>query len=176
MPNPTATIATNNGTIRVELFADSTPQTVLNFVTLARQGYYDGTKFHRVIAGFMLQGGDPLTKDDKSKARWGTGGPGYNIEDELDKSLRHSGAGILSMANTGRPRTGGSQFFVTLAPTPHLDGKHAVFGRVVEGLDVVKAIGKVKTDRDDRPVTPVVIERVRIEGELPQLELKKYKA
>ena len=127
----TATIATDRGDIVVELFADKAPQTVNNFVFLAREGFYDGVTFHRVIPGFMAQGGDPTGS--------GRGGPGYRFEDEFHADLRHDGPGVLSMANAG-PGTNGSQFFITHGPTPHLDDRHTVFGRVVEGMDVVLEI------------------------------------
>jgi cyclophilin family peptidyl-prolyl cis-trans isomerase len=126
-----ATISTDKGAILVELYADKTPITVNNFVFLARDGYYDGVTFHRVIKGFMAQGGDPTGS--------GSGGPGYRFGDEFHPSLKHDQPGILSMANSG-PGTNGSQFFITYRDTPHLDGKHTVFGRVVEGMDVVDAI------------------------------------
>ncbi len=129
--NYTATIATDKGDIVVQLFADKAPKTVNNFVFLARDGFYDGVIFHRVIADFMAQGGDPTGT--------GTGGPGYTFQDEFHPSLRHSGPGILSMANAG-PNTNGSQFFLTHVATPWLDGKHAVFGQVNQGLDVLMAI------------------------------------
>ena len=127
----TATIATDSGDIVIELFADKAPLTVNNFVFLAREGFYDGVTFHRVIKGFMAQSGDPTGS--------GRGGLGYRFDDEFDATLRHDGPGVLSMANAG-PDTNGSQFFITYRATPHLDGKHAVFGRVVEGMDVVLAI------------------------------------
>jgi len=126
-----ATIATDGGDIVIELFADKAPRTVNNFVVLARDGYYDGVTFHRVIKGFMAQGGDPTGS--------GSGGPGYRFEDEFHPALRHDSPGMLSMANAG-PNTNGSQFFITYRDTPHLDGKHAVFGHVIEGMDVVEAI------------------------------------
>ena len=126
-----ATFSTDKGDIVLELFADKTPATVNNFIFLAREGFYDGTIFHRVINGFMAQGGDPTGT--------GRGGPGYRFADEFHPSLKHDKPGILSMANAG-PGTNGSQFFITHGPTPHLDGKHAVFDRVVEGMDVVLAI------------------------------------
>ena len=126
-----ATIGTDQGDIIVELFADKAPITVNNFVFLAREGYYDGVTFHRVIKGFMAQGGDPSGS--------GSGGPGYRFGDEFHPALKHDQPGILSMANAG-PGTNGSQFFITYRDTPHLDGKHTVFGRVVEGMDVVEAI------------------------------------
>ena len=127
----TATISTDLGDIVIELYADKAPRTVNNFVFLAREGYYDGVTFHRVIHGFMAQGGDPTGT--------GSGGPGYKFADEFDPSLRHDGPGVLSMANAG-PGTNGSQFFITHGATPHLDGRHTVFGKVVDGMDVVLAI------------------------------------
>lgn len=152
--NPLALFETSKGNFKVELNADKAPQTVKNFTDLSKKGFYDGLIFHRVIDGFMIQGGDPKGN--------GTGGPGYKIPDEFNKALRHNVAGILSMANAG-PNTGGSQFFITLAATPWLDDKHAVFGKVVEGLDVVQAIGKVKTGAQDRPVEDVVIKKITIQ-------------
>jgi peptidyl-prolyl cis-trans isomerase A (cyclophilin A) len=163
-----AQFETTEGSFTVRLFEKEAPQTVANFVGLAegtkewrdpssgqkKTGpYYDGIIFHRVISGFMIQGGDRLGT--------GTGGPGYNFGDEFHPSLRHSRAGILSMANAG-PNTNGSQFFITLGPTPHLDNRHSVFGEVVEGMDVVKKIGSVPTGSQDRPVKPVVMNRVTI--------------
>lgn len=126
-----ATIETKRGTIKLELFADKTPKTVANFEKLAKEGFYDGLKFHRVIADFMIQGGCPYGT--------GTGGPGYTFEDEFHPDLRHDGPGTLSMANAG-PNTNGSQFFITHVACPWLDGKHSVFGKVLEGQDVVNAI------------------------------------
>jgi len=127
----TATIKTPKGTITIELFDEKAPKTVANFEKLANSGYYDGLKFHRVIADFMIQGGCPDGN--------GTGGPGYTFEDEFHPDLKHDGPGVLSMANAG-PNTNGSQFFITHVDTPWLDGKHTVFGRVLEGQDVVDAI------------------------------------
>lgn len=126
-----ATLETAKGNIVIQLFADKVPQTVNNFVFLAREGFYDHTTFHRVIPGFMAQAGDPTGR--------GTGGPGYRFADEFHPALKHDGPGVLSMANAG-PHTNGSQFFITFAATPWLDGKHAVFGKVIAGLDVLKAI------------------------------------
>ncbi|MCL4207096.1 MAG: peptidylprolyl isomerase [Pirellulaceae bacterium] len=126
-----ATIETNRGVIRFELYEDKTPNTVANFVKLAQKGFYDGLKFHRVIADFMIQTGCPEGT--------GRGGPGYKFADEFDPSLKHDGPGVVSMANAG-PNTNGSQFFITHVPCPHLNGKHSVFGRVIEGQDVVNAI------------------------------------
>jgi len=155
MPNPTVTIETNHGTIVAEMFADTAPKTAANFMDLAEKGFYDGIIFHRVIDGFMIQGGDPTGT--------GRGGPGYQIPDEFGKGLAHTHAGLFSMANAG-PNTGGSQFFITLAATPWLDGKHAIFGKVTSGLDVVKTIGKVRTGMADRPVEDVVMEKVTVSG------------
>lgn len=127
----TATIETDKGTIKLELYDDKTPKTVGNFEKLAADGFYDGLAFHRVIDDFMIQGGCPQGTD--------SGGPGYQFEDEFNPELKHDSPGILSMANAG-PNTNGSQFFITHVPCPHLDGKHSVFGKVTEGQDVVNAI------------------------------------
>ena len=151
--NPIAVFETNKGTFEIELFADKAPKTVENFVSLAKKGFYDGLIFHRVIDGFMIQGGDPNGN--------GTGGPGYTIDDEFHPDLKHSSEGILSMANAG-PNTGGSQFFITLDKTPWLDGHHAVFGNVVNGMEVVRTIGKAETDFSDRPLEDVVMKKVTI--------------
>ena len=129
--NRIATIETEKGDIKIELFEDKAPITTKNFIDLAEKGFYDGLTFHRVIRGFMIQGGDPNGD--------GTGGPGYKIKDEFHRDLKHDSEGILSMANSG-PNTGGSQFFITEAPQPHLDGKHSVFGKVIEGMEVVNSI------------------------------------
>ena len=155
MANRTATIQTNHGTITLELFDEQAPKTAGNFAKLAEKGFYDGIVFHRVIDGFMIQGGCPMGR--------GTGGPGYTIEDEFGAGLAHEGEGILSMANAG-PNTGGSQFFITLAATPWLDGKHAIFGKVVDGMEVVREIGSVDTGPGDRPRADVVMEKVTISG------------
>lgn len=132
-----ATIVTNKGEITFELYGDKTPITVANFLNLAKSGYYEGIKFHRIIPDFMAQVGDPLTKDDSKQAMWGSGGPGYTIPDEFDDSLKHDSEGIVSMANAG-PGTGGSQIFITYEATPWLDGKHTVFGKVTSGMDVLR--------------------------------------
>lgn len=134
-----ATLVTSKGEITIELYRDQAPVTTLNFLSLAKDGFYDGIVFHRVIADFMAQVGDPLTKDPSQEAAWGTGGPGYVIPDEFDANLTHDAAGVVSMANRG-PNTGGSQFFITFAATPWLDGKHAIFGRVTQGMDVVNQL------------------------------------
>lgn len=138
----TATLSTDKGDIVVELFADKTPNTVNNFVFLAREGFYDNTIFHRVIADFMAQGGDPTET--------GTGGPGYKFKDEFHPSLRHDKPGVLSMANAGA-NTNGSQFFITHVPTPWLDNKHSVFGQVIKGLDVLFAIPPRDPGRPQNP-------------------------
>lgn len=154
--NPTARFATTLGEFTVELFADKAPKTVDNFVSLAKKGYYDGVIFHRVIPNFMIQGGDPTGT--------GRGGPGYMIDDEFHPELKHDVPGILSMANAG-PNTGGSQFFVTVAATPWLDNRHAVFGKVTAGMDVVEKISTVKRDGSDRPLEPVKMNSVTVDGE-----------
>ena len=153
-PNRHAVIQTNMGTMELELFEQRAPVTTKNFVDLAEKGYYDGIIFHRIIDGFMIQGGDPTGT--------GRGGPGYSIDDEFHSELRHADAGVLSMANSG-PDSGGSQFFITLVPTPGLDGKHAVFGQIVKGEDILKAIGSVDTDVGDRPLEEVIMEKVTIQ-------------
>jgi len=152
--NRIAVFDTNKGQFTVELFEDKAPQTTKNFITLVEKGFYNNLIFHRVIAGFMIQGGDPEGT--------GMGGPGYTIKDEFHPDLKHDAPGILSMANAG-PNTGGSQFFITLDKTPWLDGKHAVFGKVIKNLDVVQAIGKVKTGPNDKPVEDVVINSITIQ-------------
>jgi peptidyl-prolyl cis-trans isomerase A (cyclophilin A) len=165
----TATLRTSEGTVQVRLLPDYAPKTVRNFVELAEgtrewtnprtsrqtaERLYDGTIFHRVIPGFMIQGGDPLGT--------GTGGPGYRFADEFHPDLRFDRPYLLAMANAG-PGTNGSQFFITVAPTPHLNGKHTIFGEVVQGSDVVDRISQVKTGRNDRPARDVVLESVTIE-------------
>lgn len=153
-PNSIAVFETSKGNFKVELFEDKAPITAKNFLDLAGKGFYNNQIFHRVIDNFMIQGGDPQGN--------GTGGPGYSIPDEVHPSLKHNGPGFLSMANRG-PNTGGSQFFITLVPTSWLDGKHAIFGKVIEGLDVVQNIGKVKTGPNDKPVEPITIKTITIE-------------
>ena len=153
MGNRIAIFATSKGTFEIELFEDKAPKTTKHVIDLAQKGFYDGLIFHRVIDGFMIQGGDPKGN--------GTGGPGYTIPDEFHEDLRHDSEGILSMANAG-PNTGGSQFFITLAKTPWLDGHHAVFGKVVKGMEVVRAIGKVECDFQDKPLEDVVIKKITI--------------
>lgn len=156
---PLVTLVTSMGEIQIELFEDDAPNTVANFVNLAEKGFYNGTKFHRVIRDFMIQGGDPLSKTENG--RWGTGGPDYRIADEFSK--RKHEKGVLSMANAG-PNTNGSQFFITHTSTPHLDGRHTVFGKVVKGADVVDKIATTRCGPGDRPVTNVVIETARVDS------------
>ena len=151
---PKATIETTKGAIVIELYNDEAPKTVANFIKLAKQGFYDGIIFHRVIPGFMIQGGDPTGT--------GSGGPGYTFADEISPNLRHDVPGILSMANSG-PNTNGSQFFITLAATRWLDGKHAIFGRVVEGQTVVEQIALAERNASDRPLTNIVMKKVTIQ-------------
>ena len=152
--NPVITIEMTNGDIiKAELYPDVAPNTVNNFLSLVNKGFYNGLIFHRVINGFMIQGGDPTGT--------GMGGPGYKIKDEFGEGLKHDDEGILSMANAG-PNTGGSQFFITLAPTPWLNGHHAIFGKVVEGMDVVRLIGVVPTDFRDRPREAVTMEKEEV--------------
>ena len=172
MSNPTATIHTNHGDITVELFEERAPRTVDNFIGLATgakewedpetgetvsgEPLYEDVIFHRVIEGFMIQGGDPTGT--------GRGGPGYQFDDEFHDELTHDSAGTLSMANAG-PNTNGSQFFITLDATPHLDGRHSVFGEVIDGMDIVEEIGSVRTDGNDKPREDVVIESIDVTWE-----------
>lgn len=144
---------TNMGEFVAEMFEDKAPKTTENFISLVEKKFYDGIIFHRVIDGFMIQGGDPTGT--------GMGGPGYKIADEFGEGLTHDDEGYFSMANAG-PNTGGSQFFITLAPTPWLNGHHAIFGRVVEGMDVVRKIGVTQTDFRDRPLEEVKMETVEV--------------
>lgn len=163
--NMTATLHTNKGNIEIEFFDKQVPNTVANFTKLAKEGFYNGTKFHRVIKGFMIQGGDPLTKDDSKVNLWGTGGPGYKFADELggDNKNNRNDVGTISMANSG-PNTNGSQFFINTAPNNFLDPKHVVFGKVISGMDVVTAIENTKTTGSpyDRPLSPMVIESISV--------------
>ncbi|MFT5179851.1 MAG: cyclophilin family peptidyl-prolyl cis-trans isomerase [Candidatus Paceibacteria bacterium] len=155
-----ATLKTNAGDITIQLFPQAVPNTVNNFVKLASEGFYNGTKFHRVIKDFMIQGGDPLSKDDSAKARWGTGGPGYQFADEFHKDLSNI-PGTISMANSG-PDTNGSQFFINVGENTFLDGKHSVFGQVTEGADIVMGISGTETGPNDVPATPIVINSIEI--------------
>ncbi len=164
--NPTknimqATLHTNMGDITVEFYSDQAPNTVANFIKLAQSGFYDSTKFHRVIKSFMDQGGDPLTKDDTKAAQWGQGGPGYTIQDEFGTTYTNV-AGTLAMANTGQPNSGGSQFFVNAVDNHFLDGKYTVFGHVTAGMNVVTAINNVPVGANDAPVTPIVLTRITL--------------
>jgi peptidylprolyl isomerase len=167
--NSIVILKTNLGDISIELFEKESPVTAGNFKKLAEDGFYDGSRFHRVISGFMIQGGDPLSKDTTLKARWGTGGPGYAIEDEFIKGLSNV-RGTIAMANSG-PNTGGSQFFINLVDNTFLDwdkepaaSKHPVFGKVISGMDVVEKIGDVATEGSDRPVKDVIIEKIMIKA------------
>ncbi|HEY4715027.1 MAG TPA: peptidylprolyl isomerase [Candidatus Paceibacterota bacterium] len=154
-----AILHTNKGDITIE-FNSATPKTVENFSTLVKKGFYDGTKFHRVIKDFMNQGGDPLSKDDAQKALWGTGGPGYKFADEITATNRND-IGTIAMANSG-PNTNGSQFFINTAANNFLDTKHTVFGKVTAGLDVVTAINSVSTDSTDKPLDPIIIKSITL--------------
>lgn len=154
-----ATLHTNKGDVTIE-FNPNTPNTVANFVKLAKSGFYDGTKFHRVIKGFMNQGGDPLSKDDSMMSRWGTGGPGYQFADEIGQGNRNA-PGTIAMANSG-PNTNGSQFFINAADNSFLDTKHTVFGIVTAGGDVVMAINSTPTDKNDRPLDAVIIKSITL--------------
>ena len=145
---------TNMGDFKIELFNDKAPITYGNFKKLVDKGFYNGCIFHRVIPNFMIQTGCPHGT--------GYGGPGYTIRDEFHPSLKHDTKGVVSMANSGRPHTGGSQFFITVAPTPWLDKQHSIFGKVIEGMDVVEKISKVERDRSDKPLKEVVINSVVI--------------
>ncbi|MBI4227908.1 MAG: peptidylprolyl isomerase [Candidatus Omnitrophica bacterium] len=148
------TIETTKGPITVELYPEDAPKTVENFMTLAKKGFYNGIVFHRVIPGFMVQTGDPTGT--------GTGGPGYTFADEISTTRKHTGPGVLSMANAG-PNTNGSQFFITLAATPWLDGHHTVFGKVAKGQDVVDAIAAAPRDANDKPTTDIKMTTVTVQ-------------
>jgi peptidyl-prolyl cis-trans isomerase A (cyclophilin A) len=154
MKNKIAIFETSKGSFKIELFEDKAPETSENFIKLAKNGFYDGLIFHRVIDGFMIQGGCPEGT--------GRGGPGYKIKDEFHPELKHDSKGIVSMANAG-PNTGGSQFFITVVPTPWLDRRHAVFGKVIDGIDVIDDISKAKTGRNDKPMEDIVINSIKIE-------------
>jgi len=165
--NPIAIFDTTMGEFKIELFEDKSPITAGNFKKLAQEGFYDGTRFHRVIKNFMNQGGDPLSKDNSKQAMWGTGNPGYTIEDEFIEGLSNV-PGTISMANSG-PNSGGSQFFINIVDNSFLDwdkppaqSKHPVFGKVTEGMDIVTAINNVQTVPGDRPQEDVVINKITI--------------
>jgi peptidyl-prolyl cis-trans isomerase B (cyclophilin B) len=157
----------DHGRLEIDLYPSVAPETVANFVKLANEGFYDGTSFHRVIPGFMLQGGDPNTRDDLP-GNDGNGGPGYTIADEFNAAGHERG--VLSMANRGNPNTGGSQFFIVQGEARHLDGKHTAFGRVVSGMDVVDRISEVECDvhgrwgPKNRPIESVVIDKIEIQA------------
>jgi cyclophilin family peptidyl-prolyl cis-trans isomerase len=155
-----ATLHTSMGDITLEFYPNQAPNTVANFIKLAQAGFYNGTKFHRVIKGFMDQGGDPLTKDDSMMARWGTGGPGYQFNDEIS-ATNSNVAGSIAMANSG-PNTQGSQFFINAVDNHSLDSGYTVFGKVIAGMDVVTKINNTPTDSSDRPLTPVVVTSVTL--------------
>ena len=163
--NPIVTLKTNEGDISIELFVDKTPVTAGNFLKLAKEGFFDGIKFHRIIDGFMIQGGDPNSKS-ADKSSYGRGGPGYTIKDEFVSGLSNV-RGTISMANTGQPNSGGSQFFINLANNTGLDfdkppeaSSHPVFGKVISGMNVVDKIAKVEVDQIGVPLEPVVIEKI----------------
>ena len=153
MENKIAEFNTNMGNFKAELYNEKAPITVGNFIKLAKDGFYNGLIFHRVIPDFMIQGGCPHGT--------GRGGPGYKIKDEFGTGLKHDSPGILSMANAG-PNTGGSQFFITVKPTPWLDGHHSIFGKVTEGYEVVEKISKMQTGRNDKPLTDIKINYIKI--------------
>lgn len=157
MSDEIAVIETNHGTVKVKFFPDVAPKAVENFKGLAKKGYYNGVTFHRVIEGFMIQGGDPKGTGTGGESLWGK-----SFEDEFGPKYRFDRKGLLAMANAG-PRTNGSQFFITLAPTPHLNNKHTIFGEVISGMDVVEKIAKVKKGPGDKPLEAVVMKKVTIE-------------
>ncbi|MBU1974455.1 MAG: peptidylprolyl isomerase [Nanoarchaeota archaeon] len=154
-----AVFETSMGEFEIELFTEEMPITTENFIKLAKEGFYDGTKFHRVIAGFMIQGGDPLSKEESKKSMWGTGDPGYKIKDEFGEVGNVKGT--IAMANAG-PNTGGSQFFINVVNNNFLDDKHPVFGKVVSGMNIVENIAKVAKDSQDKPLEDVIVEKVTI--------------
>jgi peptidyl-prolyl cis-trans isomerase A (cyclophilin A) len=153
MTNKIVEFNTNKGNFKIELYGDNAPITTGNFIKLVDEGFYNGLIFHRVLPNFMVQCGCPHGT--------GRGGPGYTIRDEFHPDLKHDSKGMLSMANAG-PNTGGSQFFITVAPTPWLDGKHSIFGKVIEGMEVVDSISKVEKDRNDKPLQNVVVNSIKI--------------
>ncbi|MBI4151719.1 peptidylprolyl isomerase [Candidatus Woesearchaeota archaeon] len=166
--NRIAVLETTKGTITIELFEDTMPITTQHFISLVQKGFYDGTRFHRVIPQFMIQGGDPLTKDFRSLPRWGTGGPGFTIKDEFVSGLSNV-RGTIAMANTGQPNSGGSQFFINVNDNifldfdkPPLASRHPVFGKVVSGMDVVDAIVTLPRNGQDRPIEDVILTKVTI--------------
>ena len=154
-----AVIETTMGSLTVQLLSDVAPKAVENFIGLSKRGYYEGVSFHRIIKDFMIQGGDPTGTGYGGKSMWE-----IPFEDEFDPAWRFDRKGILAMANTGRPKTNGSQFFITLKPTPWLNDHHTIFGQVIEGIDVVDALGAVETGPGDKPVSDVKVLKVRIES------------
>src|SRR3989344_7442442 len=166
--NRTAILETTTGTIKIELFEDKMPITTQNFINLAQQGFYDGTRIHRVISQFMIQGGDPLSKENNQKQRWGTGGPGYLVKDEFVPGLSNL-RGKIAMANSGQPNSGGSQFFINVNDNTFLDfdqppltSRHPVFGKVIEGIAVVDQMADSPRNTQDQPLQDVVITTVTI--------------
>jgi peptidylprolyl isomerase len=157
----TVTLKTNMGTIVIKMDTENTPNTAKNFTDLASKGFYNGTRFHRVISGFMIQGGDPQSADIAKKSLWGTGGPGYQFADEI-KPTNSNARGTISMANAG-PNTNGSQFFINLVDNSFLNTKHTVFGTVTQGMDIVDKIAKTPVGPNDQPVSDVIIEKVTVE-------------
>ncbi len=155
--DPIALVETNQGNFKIKLFLKEAPITAGNFIKLVKQHFYDGLTFHRVVPGFVIQGGDPNGD--------GSGGPGWTIPLEIVKGLNHDRAGMVAMARTQDPNSAGSQFYITLAPAPSLDGKYAVFGQVIEGLNVVLAMGRVATDSRDRPLQPLVMKKITMESQ-----------
>ena len=153
-------ITTKFGDIEVELYSDSAPKTVKNFKDLAKKGFYDGLIFHRIVPGFVIQGGDPYTRDTTNRRRWGTGGPGWNIKAEFNKN-RHT-RGVLSMARSQDPDSAGSQFFIVLKDSNFLDGQYTIFGKVKSGMDAVDKIATLKTDDADAPINPEQAEIIKV--------------
>ncbi|MBU3942894.1 peptidylprolyl isomerase [Patescibacteria group bacterium] len=156
----TAIMKTNKGDIKIQLAGKDAPKTVANFVKLSQEGFYNETKFHRVIKGFMIQGGDPNSKDDSKQDSWGTGGPGYQFDDEIYMGNNNI-IGTIAMANSG-PNTNGSQFFINTADNNSLDEKHTVFGKVISGMEIVREIENVEVGESDRPMVPMIINSIEI--------------
>jgi cyclophilin family peptidyl-prolyl cis-trans isomerase len=153
-------ITTKFGDIEVELYSDSAPKTVENFKALTKKGFYDGLIFHRIVPGFVIQGGDPYTRDINNRRRWGTGGPGWNIKAEFNKNTH--ARGVLSMARSQDPDSAGSQFFIVLKDSKFLDGQYTIFGKVKSGMDAVDKIATLKTDHADAPINPEQAEIIKV--------------
>jgi cyclophilin family peptidyl-prolyl cis-trans isomerase len=153
-------ITTKFGDIEVELYSDSAPKTVENFKALTKKGFYDGLIFHRIVPGFVIQGGDPYTRDTTNRRRWGTGGPGWNIKAEFNKNTH--ARGVLSMARSQDPDSAGSQFFIVLKDSNFLDGQYTIFGKVKSGMDAVDKIASLKTDHADAPINPDQAEMIKV--------------